>query len=172
MTKPIVVSLFALFFAACISTTTPNTITYTPEQSEKLGFIAPKGSVLENPPPNKIRVYGLREHIIRHIGVSYELYFQHAPNINTLNHLKAKKFEYLGFVGTFTNGAKFFADIDADKPVMLMAMMEKPSYLSFEPKAGRIYCVKGGVGSGSFGARPNLEFLDLNACETLYKKID
>ena len=160
------------FFTACIPASTPNTITYTLEQSENLGFNVPENSVLENPPSNKIRIYGLREHIIRHIGVSYDLYFQYNPSINSLNYLKAKKYELLNFIGSFTNGAKFFDDLDADKPIMLMSMTEKPSYLNFTPQAGRIYCVKGGVGVGNFGARPNLEFLGKETCEKLYEKIE
>ena len=149
---------------------------YSKSESDKFGFEVSENSVLQNPPAGKARIYALRTKEYIGASVSYELYYQYNPTISVnikgqSEPLIDKNAYERNVVGKFSNESKFFKDFDAGKALLLLSTLETHSYIVFTPKAGRIYCVKGSIILGLNKARPNLEFIGKDECETLYKKI-
>ena len=167
-----VVAIFTAFvafgFTACV--TRPNQVVYTPEQNN-YGFNVDEGSNLANPPENKARVYAIRRGGAYGFAVFYNMYYQYEPKLNAKNKLIVEKDIFQqNLVGGFSNGARFFMDFDAGKPLLLIAGAESLSYIVFTPKSGKIYCVEGQPKMGWWLARFNIKFIDKRRCQKIWSK--
>lgn len=168
----LIVSIFvAVFFVACGSGGKLNQFVYTLEQSKERGFNVSQDSVLKNPPAGKTRIYAIREAEFMGRGISYNLFYQYNPNLDAQNRLMIERDFYKdNVIGYLKNGTRHFKDLEAGKPLLLLAGKESiHSYIVFIPEADKIYCIQAkGHNSGFFYL--NLNFVGRTTCEMLYKK--
>ena len=173
---PLCVNFFANF-ALAAELLTPNHIIYSQMQSEEFGFVAGKNEPLQNPPPNKVRIYGVRSRDFIGEKASYEAFYQYEPQIepNIKGQIEPviSQSAYIGNIfGKFSNASKFYKDFEAGKPLLLLAELETNSYIVFTPSAGRIYCVQGAIILGLHKARPNLKLINKAQCERIYRELE
>ena len=170
----LVVAIFTAFvafgFTACSFPKEPNQVVYAPEHSVH-SFSVANNSVLRNPPENKARIYALRESRFAGSGISYNIFYQYEPRLDSANKLIVEKAAYKdNTMGMLKSGTKFYKDFEVGKPLLLIAGTERNSYLIFTPKENQIYCIEGTIEAGNWAGRPNLKFIDKARCETLYLK--
>ena len=164
--------------ALCAELLTPNHLFYTSEQSDEFAFeSSDKNGILQNPPPNKARIYGVRSKDYLGEKAVYKVFYQYEPkiepNIKGQNEpiIELNAYENDVF-GTFANASKFYKDFDAGKPLLLFTQTETQAYIIFTPRPKRIYCVQSAVILGLHKARANLKLIDKASCERIYKEID
>lgn len=163
----VVVALCGLYFSGCTSV---NQLYYSPQISESLGFTVQGNSVLENPPPDRARIYFGRKGSFFGVAVVYKAYFAYNPPTDNKGRIRVTKSMAEGDFGTLASGSRFVADVGVGTPLAIFSSTEETSYLVFTPMAGRVYCVEGEVVSGAFVGRPQLSFVDRMRCEALFRK--
>lgn len=119
--------IFVMIFAQsalCAELLTLNHLFYTSEQSDEFAFeSSDKNGILQNPPPNKARIYGVRSKDYLGEKAVYKVFYQYEPkiepNIKGQNEpiIELNAYENNVF-GTFANASKFYKDFDAGKPLL------------------------------------------------------
>ena len=175
--KTVIFAIMLAQSALCAELLTPNHLFYTSEQSDKFAFeSSDENDILQNPPPNKARIYGVRSKDYIGEKVDYVVFYQYEPiiepNIKGQNEPIMEAKSYQGNIfGKFINASKFYKDFDANKLLILFSELETNSYLIFTPKAGKIYCVQGTIILGLHKARPNLNLIDKASCKRIYEEL-
>ncbi len=162
-------------FAFAVELLSPNHLFYTQKESE-FAFNVGENGILQDPPPNKARIYAVRGKDFVGERVNYELFYQYEPrvepNIKGQNELVIERNAYESNVlGILRNASAIYADFEADKPLLLLATLETNSYIVLTPRAGRIYCVQSSVILGLNKARPNLKLVNKAQCEKIYSAV-
>ncbi len=147
----IIATLCCVYFSGCASI---NQLHYSPQESQQLGFTVSGQSALENPPPDRARIYFGRKGSLFGLAIVYKAYFAYNPPYDKYDQVRVSKAIAQGDFGTLSSGARFVADVGVGVPLAIFAHTEATSYLVFTPMAGRVYCIEGEVISGAFIGRP------------------
>ena len=142
-----------LMLAACADKYDPN---------KEYGFVMSGGEderaqVVENPPPNKARLYGVRDGI-------FAFLVRHNVTLHTLQQAN-EGFKDGFFFGRSKPNTAFFVDIvPSGEPIVVSAKTEARVNFAFTPKPDKIYCVAVGLGTGFFIARPYFTLMEKEKC--------
>lgn len=160
--------LLAIIFTACA--VTPNRVVYLDDKSDIYAFNVEQNSTLQNPPADKSRVYVIRPSKFEGRAIANNLYFQYNPKLSG-DQVIIEKAKYKdNIAANVFNGSKTHYDFEPGSPLLLIIGSEKPSYIVFTPKAGKIYCTEGESVAGWWIGRFNLKFIDRVRCEEIYAK--
>lgn len=156
-----------VFFLSCIVvvmfTGCATHLKYDPNKD--YGFVVPQKEMgLENPPPNKARIYGFR----------YETFVGFAVRHNVTIHTLAQAnngFREGYFFGFSRPGVAFYLDIIPNgEPLFISGRTEARKNISFTPQAGKIYCVEMSFKMGFVIGVPKFMFVEKERCGEFVSK--
>lgn len=147
---------FSLMLVACADKYDPN---------KEYGFIMQDGEQgLQNPPPNKTRLYGFRDGI-------YGFLVRYNATLHTLQQAN-DDFKDGFFFGRSKPNSAFFIDIvPSGEPIFISGKTEARTNFSWIPKPDRIYCVNMGLRMGFLIGRPYFTLIDKEKCLKIVPKL-
>lgn len=153
--KKLIISLCVIVLFANVAQTKQK---YDPNKD--YGFVLnEKINGIQNPPPNKARIYGFMPNKTLYYTTRYN------ATIHTLEQAN-NDFSEGYFFGFTRPGEAFYMDIvPSGEPVFISAKMGARKHIYFTPQAGKIYCVKMEL-SGGLGTSAKFTLIEKQECTT------